>query len=68
MSYYPDYVPKDADRFERMLNIFRACQTDKEFEQMRMAFILDLSYHRQDIIVAMGRVERERQSGGRFDL
>lgn len=58
--YYPEYPPQDADRFAQMLLVFATCQTPEELSQMQMAFILDRSYARQDIVVAEGRIMREK--------
>jgi len=59
-DYYPNHVPADAEKFEYMLAVFRNCESLVEMEAAATAFIFDVSYARQDIVVAMGRVERER--------
>lgn len=56
----PGYVPEDADAFERMLTVFRGCEAQDELRTWTVVYTLDLSYPRQDIVVALGRVEREK--------
>ena len=62
MAYYPNYVPADADRFKLMDLALRAAADDgrEAFDAMRMAYILDKEYHRQDLLVVTGRIEREK--------
>lgn len=58
--YYPEYEPKDAWRFAAMLKIFGEAETHKVLKDMTMLYILDMSYAREDILVALGRIEREK--------
>ena len=59
-AYYASHVPKSQWHFDAMLQNFRNCATKDEFEAMRLVYILDMDYDRQDLLVAAGRVERER--------
>lgn len=59
-AYYPEYEPKDQQRFGMMLKTFGSAESHKMLKDISMLYILDLSYAREDILVALGRVERER--------
>ena len=59
-EYASGYVPGDSDAFERMLTVFRTCETLEELRATTVVYTLDLNYPRQDIVVALGRVEREK--------
>lgn len=59
-TYYPDYKPKDATKFSQMEKMFGAAETAESLKSLSLLFVFDASYDRQDILVAMGRVERER--------
>lgn len=59
-TYYPDHVPKDQERFDRMSQVFRQCATVDEFRKWIFLYTMDASYDRQDLLVALGRVEREK--------
>ena len=58
--YYQTYVPKNERHFNNMLRQFRLCQNKKELADIEILWVFDLSVNRQDIIVALGRVEREK--------
>lgn len=58
--YYSSYIPKNEVHFESMMKSFRATEN---VDQLRVACglcVFDMSIDRQDILVALGRVERER--------
>lgn len=58
--YYPEYQPKDANRFALMEGVFAVAETEDELRRIELEFILDLSFARQDILVALGRAERAK--------
>lgn len=59
-TYYPDYTPHDANKFSQVLKMFSAADDVDSLRQAALLFILDPSFHREDITVAIGRVEREK--------
>ena len=59
-EYYADYVPKNAGHFRDMLDQFRKAPTKEAMENIEMLWILDSGVDRQDILIALGRVEREK--------
>jgi len=60
MTYYPDYKPKDAAKFSQMEKMFGAVDSADALRSVSMLFVLDMSYDREDILVALGRVERAK--------
>jgi len=58
--YYPNYVPKNEQRFGMMLKAFGNAESHQMLKDMSILYILDLSFPREDILVALGRVERAR--------
>lgn len=60
LSYYADYSPRDEQRFNSMLIVFRGAENKEQLGQLAGMYVFDLSYHREDIVVAIGRVEHER--------
>jgi len=59
-SYYPEYKPKDADKFSAMIKLMGAAQDEAGLRQVVLLYTFDPSYDREDILVALGRIERER--------
>lgn len=60
-DYYPDYVPEGGEAaFNDMLSFLRTSETPEMFKDRTMLFILHEETPRQDIMVAIGRVEREK--------
>lgn len=59
-EYYPNYEPEDRDKFEKVLSAFKGAETPVELEALTVAFVFDMSFPRQDIYVALRKVERER--------
>lgn len=57
-AYYPDYKPKDAEKFSQMEKMLSRAENVTALKQLSMMFILDMSYDREDIMVVIGRVER----------
>lgn len=57
-AYYPDYKPKDAEKFSQMEKMLSHAENVTALKQLSMMFIFDMSYDREDIMVAIGRVER----------
>ena len=58
--YYPNYSPKSERHFTEMLAQFRTAQTRGDLRTIGALWILSLDVDRQDIVVALGRVEREK--------
>lgn len=58
--YYPNYTPIDAEKFSQMVKIFESAPTKESLASLSLIFMIDLSYDRQDLLVAMGRVEQAR--------
>lgn len=59
-SYYPDHKPHDLAKFEEMLTEMRKARSVDVLRTYVMLYTFDMSYHREDLLVAAGRVERER--------
>jgi len=57
--YLENYVPENTAKFYEMLKDFQRCNTKKNLCDHVSIFTLDMSYPRQDLMVAWGRVERE---------
>ena len=57
-AYYPDYKPKDAEKFSQMEKMLSRAENVTALKQLSMMFIFDMSFDREDIMVAIGRVER----------
>ena len=60
MIYYADYVPKNERHFLDMLDQFRKARNKDDLMNLEMLWIFSPDVDRQDILVALGRVERER--------
>lgn len=58
--YYPDYQPKDPDKFEAMLKFLGTATSEAALRQMALLYTFDASYPREDLMVALTRVERQR--------
>ena len=58
-EYYPDYRPKNVQHFQAMLTQFRGCRSQDEMDLFAFMWVCDPEVDRQDIVVAIGRVERE---------
>ena len=58
--YYPEYKPKNADKFAAMEKFLGSSSDVGTLRQMVLLYMLDLSYDREDILVALTRVERAR--------
>ena len=56
--YYPDYKPKNAEKFSQMEKMLSRAENVTALKQLSMMFIFDMSYDREDIMVVIGRVER----------
>lgn len=59
VTYYPEYVPKNQRHFADMLDQFRRAGTKEAREFVATMWTLDRTVDRQDIVVALGRIERE---------
>jgi hypothetical protein len=59
VAYYSNYIPKDQEKFDRMVKFFEQTKDKKDLNTVTLMFIMDMSYDRQDLLVAMGRRERE---------
>ena len=60
MTYYPEYEPKNAQHFRDMLDQFRKAPDLYAMESIEVLWVLSPDVDRQDILVAHGRVIRER--------
>jgi len=60
LMYYDNYVPKNKRHFDNMLIQFRKAENEKSLRDIEIMWIMDFAVDRQDILVALGRVERER--------
>lgn len=49
---YDGYRPHDADKFSQMKKLLGAAKTELQLDQLMMLYLLDRSYHREDILVA----------------
>lgn len=58
--YYADYQPKNERHFRDMLDQFRKADNQRALGDVEVLWILSPDVDRQDILVALGRVERER--------
>lgn len=56
--YYPDYKPKNAEKFSQMEKMLSRADSADSLKQLSMLFVLDMSFDREDIMVVIGRVER----------
>lgn len=59
-EYYAGYQPKNEQHFRNMLDQFRKAPDKRAMESVEVLWILSPDVDRQDILVALGRVERER--------
>ena len=59
-TYYADYEPKNPRHFRDMLDQFRKAPDQRALESVEILWVLSRNVDRQDILVALGRVERER--------
>lgn len=63
-EYYPGYVAKNAYHFRDMLDQFRKAPTKEDRDAVAAMWVMDRGVDRQDILVALGRIERESPHGG----
>ena len=59
-NYYPDYVPGDATHFRDMLDQFGKAQNKRDLDGLAVLWTLSRDVSRQDIVVALCRIEREK--------
>lgn len=59
-EYYAGYQPKNEQHFRDMLDQFRKAPNSRAMKNVKVLWILSPDVDRQDILVAFGRVERER--------
>lgn len=57
--YYPEYQPKVPHRFDRMVHAFQWAETKDLLKTLSLMYLMDASYDRQDLLVALTRRERE---------
>lgn len=58
--YHPNYQPKCAEKFAAMLHVLGEARDHAELKNLAVMYVFDMSYDREDIVVALGRVEREK--------
>lgn len=59
-AYYPEYKPKDAGKFAAMEKLLGSATNLETFRQLVLLYTFDLSYDREDLLVVLTRIERER--------
>lgn len=59
-TYYPEYEPKDAEKFSAMLKLMGTAKDEAALRQIMLLYTFDMTYPREDILVALGRIEREK--------
>ena len=59
-TYYPEYKPKNADKFAAMEKLLGTAKDVQALRQLVLLYTFDASYAREDILVALGRVEKAR--------
>jgi hypothetical protein len=61
-DYYAEMSPqaKNREQFDRMVTFFRRADTEDDLKKCVMMFVMDMSYQRSDIMLALGIVEREK--------
>jgi len=59
-AYYPEYEPKDVDKFATMEKLLGTATDPAMLRKLVLLYTFDMSYDRGDILVALGRVERAR--------
>ncbi len=59
-TYYPDYIPHNAEQFAQMMKHFTRTVSADHLQQVVTLYGMDQAFYREDIMVAMGRVEREK--------
>ncbi len=58
--YYPEYTPKDPDKFEAMVKLLGTAQSADQLGQLVVLYTFDMTYPREDIMVALTRIEHAR--------
>lgn len=51
---------QDHEKYDRMVKLLGNAATKEDMEQAALLFIMDLSYPRADIVLAIKAVEREK--------
>jgi hypothetical protein len=59
-AYYPDYKPHNAEKFAELEREFGVANTVEALRFRVTLYTFDMSYPREDIMVALGRVERAK--------
>lgn len=59
-EYTPGYKPEKQDGFDRMTHVFGKCETLEQLKTWLLMYTMDMSYSRQDIIVASERAARAK--------
>jgi hypothetical protein len=62
-EYAPEYIAENTEMFEQLMRAFSATETPDELKTVTFMFLLDLSYSRSDIYVALRRVEKQKGWG-----
>jgi hypothetical protein len=52
--------PKNREKFDAMCRVLSAAETKTELAQMSLMYIMDMSYERADIALALHNIEIER--------
>ncbi len=59
-TYYSEYKPKNPDKFAAMETLLGRAADVETLRQIMQLYLFDLSYDREDLLVALTRVERAR--------
>jgi hypothetical protein len=59
-AYYPDYRPHNAENFAELEREFNVANTVEALRFRVTLYTLSPEYHREDIVVALGRAERAK--------
>jgi len=59
-TYYPEYKPRNPDKFAAMEKLLGSANDVEALGRLVLLYVFDMSYDREDILVALTRVERAR--------
>lgn len=59
-AYYPDYKPHNPEKFAELEREFGVAKTIEALKFRVTLYTLTPEYHREDIMVALGRAERAK--------
>jgi hypothetical protein len=59
-AYYPGYKPMNPDKFALMDKLLSRATSPEELKSAVLLFLLDATFSREDLLVVLGRIEREK--------